>query len=90
MSNRLDSTEIIKLLNLLVGPVEAIGETNADIVRLRNLKTLIDITNWCLDGLQFANDSALGRWEASMQEIGKTANEALCSYAEWLDQFTGE
>lgn len=90
MSDRLTSNEIIKLLRNLIGPVEAVGETNADIVRLNNLKTLIDVTDWCLDGIQFASDSARGRWETSMQEIGKTAIDTLCNYAEWLNEFTAE
>ena len=89
MNDRLDSTEIIKVLNNLIGRTEAVGETNTDEVRLRNLKTLIDVTNWCLDGILFASETC-GRPEASMHEIGWTAKCALDDYARWLRQVLEE
>lgn len=87
---RLESNEIIKVLEVLIGEVEAVGESNADKRRLDNLKTLIDVTNWCLDGLEFAMDSGRGRPEASMHEIGYTAQGALDEYRTWLNNLLGE
>lgn len=87
---RLKSHEIIKLLDVLIGEVEAVGETNADERRLDNLKTLIDVTNWCLDGLQFAMESGRGRAEASMNMINYTAQSALDEYETWLNELLGE
>ena len=49
MSRLFEAKEITKLLDMLIGKVEAVGETNEDERRLDNLKTLIDVTNWCLD-----------------------------------------
>ena len=63
---------------------EAVGETNEDNRRLDNLKTLIDVTNWCLDGLQFAMASGYGRPEYSMAEISYTAQCALDEYGTWI------
>ena len=60
------------------------GETNEDERRLDNLKTLIDVTNWCLDGLQFAMASGYGRPEYSMAEISHTAQCALDEYGRWI------
>ena len=90
MGVKLKSNEITKVLDVLIGEVEAIGETNADERRFDNLKTLIDVTNWCLDGLQFAMDSGQGRAEASMHMIGYTAQSALDEYKTWLNELLGE
>lgn len=87
---RLKSNEITKVLDVLIGEVEAVGESNADERRLDNLKTLIDVTNWCLDGLEFAMDSGKGRAEGSMQKIGHTAELALDEYKTWLNELLGE
>lgn len=84
MSRMFKTKEITKLLNVLIGDVEAVGETNEDNSRLDNLKTLIDVTNWCLDGLQFAMASGYGRPEYSMAEISYTAQCALDEYGTWI------
>lgn len=81
--NKFSSSEIIKLLDTLIGPTEAVGETNADNEILKNLETLIDITDWCLDGLNAASETC-GRPEKSMHEIGWTAQYELCSLKRWL------
>lgn len=83
MNRMFEAHEITKLLDALIGKVEAVGETNEDERRLDNLKTLIDVTNWCLDGLQFAMASGVGRAEYSMVEIGWTAQRALDEYNRW-------
>lgn len=87
---RLKSDEITKVLEVLIGEVEAVGESNADERRLDNLKTLIDVTNWCLDGLLFAMESGQGRVEASMHTISYTAQLALDEYKTWLNELLGE
>lgn len=87
---RLKSNEITKVLEVLIGEVEAVGESNADERRLDNLKTLIDVTNWCLDGLEFAMESGQGRVEASMHTISYTAQLALDEYKTWLNNLLGE
>ena len=83
MNRMFEAHEITKLLDALIGKVEAVGETNEDERRLDNLKTLIDVTNWCLDGLQDAMASGIGRAEYSMVEIGWTAQRALDEYNRW-------
>ena len=84
MSRMFETGEITKLLDVLIGKVEAVGETNEDNRRLDNLKTLIDVTNWCLDGLQFAMASGYGRPEWSVAEISYTAQRALDEYGKWI------
>lgn len=90
MSRMFETKEITKLLDVLIGSVEAIGETNEDTRRLDNLKTLIDVTNWCLDGLQFAMASGYGRLEYSMAEISYTAQCALDGYGAWITDILEE
>lgn len=87
---RLKSNEITKVLEVLIGEVEAVGESNADERRLDNLKTLIDVTYWCLDGLEFAMESGQGRVEWSMQKISNTAQKALDERKTWLNNLLGE
>lgn len=90
MTRRFETSEITKLLDILIGEVEAVGETNEDNRRLDNLKTLIDVTNWCLDGLQFAMASGYGRPEWSMAEISYTAQCALDEYGKWIAEVLEE
>jgi hypothetical protein len=90
MTRRFETNEITKLLDVLIGDVEAVGETNEDERRLDNLKTLIDVTNWCLDGLQFAMASGYGRPEWSMAEISYTAQCALGEYEKWIAEVLEE
>lgn len=84
MSRTFETKEITKLLNMMIGDVEAVGETNEDNRRLDNLKTLIDVTNWCLNGLQFAMASGYGRPEYSMAKISYTTQCALDEYGKWI------
>lgn len=90
MTRRFETNEITKLLDVLIGEVEAVGETNEDNRRLDNLKTLIDVTNWCLDGLQFAMASGYGRPEHSMKQISCTAQIALCDFETWINEVLEE
>ena len=83
MADKMNSHEIIKLLDNLIGPVEAYGDSATDKRVMENLKTLIDVTNWCLDGV---NQSSWTRHrpEKSMREIGETAFSALMEYEDWI------
>ena len=90
MSRTFETGEITKLLDALIGSVEAIGETNEDERRLDNLKTLIDVTNWCLGGLEYAMASGYGRPEWSMAEISYTAQCALDEYGKWIAEVLDE
>lgn len=90
MSRMFETGEITKVLNVMIGNVEAVGETNEDNRRLDNLKTLIDVTNWCLDGLEYAMASGYGRPEYSMAEISYTAQRALDEYGTWISEVLEE
>ena len=83
MANKLTENEIIKLLDNLIGPTEAYGDSAVDEKILSTLKTLIDVTNWCLDGVK-QSAGTLHRPEDSMRRIGATAMSALLEWEEWI------
>lgn len=82
---RLNSSEITKLLDALIGRVEPIGETNFDEKAFENLQTLIDVTNWCLEWVENARDY-INRAESSMNKVGFTAQCAMQEWAKWLKE----
>lgn len=83
--SKLTSQEIIKVLDNLIGGTEAVGNSWADEKIMLNLKTLIDITNWCLDGVHQSSET-MGRPENSMHNIGWTAKCALDEWRVWLNE----
>lgn len=84
-----ESKEIIKLIDHLIGNTIAVGESNADEKTLENLKVLIDVTNWCLDGVHQSSET-IGRPEWSMNLVGFTAKGALDDYRVWLNELWDE
>lgn len=81
----MDSNEIIKLLNILIGGTEAVGDSSIDTIIEANLKTLIDVTNWCLDGVAQSSETR-HRFEGSMRNIGERAFSALDEWRMWLQE----
>lgn len=83
--SKLSSGEITKLLDALIGRVEPIGETYFDEKVFKNLQTLIDVTNWCLEWVANARDY-IDCVENSMHKVGFTAQCAMQEWAEWLKE----
>lgn len=86
---KFSSSEIIKILDALIGVTTAVGETNADERILDNLRTLIDVTTWCIDGI-YQSSETMGRPEYSMHQIGYIANCSLLDYKNWLQDALAE
>lgn len=78
------SKEIIKVVDKFIGTTTAIGESNADEEIDENLRKMIDLTNYLLDGIA---DSARTRHrpEYSMRRTGERAFSAMCKWKDWLD-----
>lgn len=55
----LHADEIIRILDVLIGGTEPVGDEAVDEQREENLKTLIDVTNWCLEGGAMDRQSTL-------------------------------
>lgn len=89
MDNKMTATEIIRLLEILIGPTTAVGETNADERILANLRTLIDVADWCVDGVSQSSET-MGRSEWSMHKVGFYAKCALDGWRTWLEDVCGE
>lgn len=81
----MDDKEIIKLLWILIGTTEAVGDSAIDNKVEINLKTLIDVANWCMDGVS-QSASTRHRPEYSMRKVGERAFSALCEWEEWLKE----
>lgn len=83
--SKLSSKEITEVLDVLIGETEPIGETNYDEKVLENLKTLIDVMNWCLDGVAYAQEY-IHFPQHSIHQVGFTAQCAMQEWAEWLKE----
>ena len=83
--NKLSSNEIIKLLENLIGQTEAVGDSAQDKKIEENLMTLIDVTNWCLDGIMQSSETC-DKVEYSMHLVGWRAKCALTDYMERLKE----
>lgn len=81
---KLSSEEIIRVLEAMIGSTEAVGDTNIDCIVMENLKTVIDVGDYCLDKVLLASTSC-GRSEASMHEIGWTARCVMDDWKNWLE-----
>ena len=81
----MNDKEIIKLLEILIGNTEAVGDSAVDKKIESNLKTLIDVANWCMDSVS-QSASTRHRTECSMREVGERAFSALCEWEEWLKE----
>lgn len=79
------SDEIIRIIDRLIGPTKPCGAIELDEKRLHNLKNLIDITNWCLDGLL---QSAEYKYSCAdlVSKNGALAFATMFEYKTWLEE----
>lgn len=84
VTNRFNSREIIKVVDRMIGQTTAIGDSERDEIIDNNLRNLIDLVNWALDGIA---DSARTRHrnEESMRVSGERAFSALCEWKDWIE-----
>lgn len=82
---KMTSREICKLLEVVVGETEPIADSAIDDVREENLKTLIDIGNWVLDGLLYAAEHRKDPYYSS-QKVGEIAYATMLEWKDWLTQ----
>lgn len=80
---KLTGDEIINVVDNLIGKVEPIGSTTVDVDRLHNLKTLIWLTNWCVDSVKSVAEMDRYR-EFSIAQACCTARDALYEWEEWV------
>lgn len=82
---RMTSEEICKLLEIVVGKTEPVADSAIDNEREENLKTLIDIGDWVLDGLLYASKHRKDPYYSS-RTVGERAYAAMLEWKDWLEQ----
>lgn len=83
--DKMTSREICKLLDIIVGKTEPIADSTIDNEREENLKTLIDIGDWVLDGLLYAAYHRKDPYYSS-HSIGERAYAVMLEWKNWLAQ----
>ena len=86
---KLTSGEIIKLLDNLIGPTEPYGDSAIDLARKENLNVLLNVTDWCLDGILYALQG-LSSERASEKKLGIIAENAFKDYEQWIKERLNE
>ena len=77
------SREICKLLEIIVGNTKPIADSAIDAECEENLKTLIDIGDWVLDGMLYAAEHRKDPYYSS-QAVGERAYATMLEWKEWL------
>lgn len=73
-----------EIVEKLTGPIQPVGESNADHERLKNIDKVIELTESLVDDLIQAAQNA-SRYEASMKAIGVRARTALHEIMDNID-----
>ena len=81
--NKMTSQEICKLLEIVVGNTEPVADSAVDPEREENLKTLIDIGDWVLDGMLYAAEHRRDPFYSS-KTIGERAYATMLEWKDWL------
>lgn len=86
---KFSSNEIEKLLDALIGNTEPVADSAIDERVKENLMNLIDVVNWCLDGVY---DAARHRKSpyGSQRAIGERAYAAMLEWKDWLENVEDE
>lgn len=80
------SSEIIKLLDNLIGAVEPDETRYSNDEIDHNVGVTIDIVNWCFDGLRATMEYRHDIESEEAREIGERAFAALCEWRDWLTE----
>lgn len=81
--DKMTSREICKLLEIVVGNTEPVADSAIDPQREENLKTLIDIGDWVLDGLLYVAEHRKDPYYSS-HAIGERAYATMLEWKDWL------
>lgn len=81
--DKMTSSEICKLLKIVVGNTEPVADSAIDPAREENLKTLIDIGDWVLDGLLYAAEHRKDPYHSS-RAVGERAYATMLEWKDWL------
>ena len=75
-----------EIVGKLIGPIQPVGESNADSKRLENLKAQIDLVHDLLEEIVEVRENK-SRHESSMKHMGKTADEFIKLIPEMIEEY---
>lgn len=75
--------QLVEIVRKLIGPIQPIGETNADKIRLANLEATTELIDCLLFEVQRVAAHA-GRPEKSMSKAGQDAQRYLLSIRDFV------
>lgn len=85
MAHKIDSQTICNLLDNLIGDTEPVADSAKDYKIQENLMTLIDVLNWCLDGVYFAAKHNHSQYN-SERIVGERAYAVLDEIEKWCHE----
>lgn len=89
MARKFESGEITKVLDALIGMTCPVADSTIDRQINENLMVLIDVTNWCLDGVYYAASNRKSPYGSQM-DVGERAYAAMLEWKEWLENCENE
>lgn len=81
---KFEAKEITKLMEMMIGGTEPCADSAIDLRVDSNLRTLIDVINWCLDGIYDAARYRKSEYRSAM-DIGERAYASLLQWKEWIE-----
>lgn len=81
--------EITKVLDCLIGRTDPVADSAIDAEIKENVKVLIDVTNWCLDGL-YQTASNRKSMYGSQRVVGELAYSSMLQLKDWLQSCEDE
>ena len=89
MTRKFESGEITKVLDALIGETCPVADSEIDRQINENLMVLIDVINWCLDGVYSAASYRKSPYGSQMV-VGERAYAAMLEWKEWLGSVEDE
>ena len=89
MTRKFESREITKLLSALIGATCPVADSEIDRQINENLMVLIDVINWCLDGVYSAASNRKSPY-GSQRVVGERAYAAMLEWKDWLENVENE
>lgn len=83
MERTFEANEITKLMNVMIGGTEPYADSAIDMKVDSNLRTLIDVINWCLDGMYDAARHRKSEYRSQI-DIGERAYASLLQWKDWI------
>ena len=87
--SKFNHSEIEKLLDALIGETCPVADSEIDRQINENLMVLIDVINWCLDGVYSAASYRKSPYGSQMV-VGERAYAAILEWKEWLGNVEDE